>query len=228
MQRAKVGIPAQTDEAKQLLEAIDNKRSKDKVKQRAREEKKKNEKIEQKQQRREARELEDKYDQENNPIKYGQQRQDAEATGANQVNGGATSSKAKVKAKRLTEAEKREIYEQEGGTDKYWECDICKKLINKNEKTNNDHRWTKNCSNAVYQRSKHGQISSKTLQEMLVDKQATLAKREQDKKNKKNQESSNGKKRASPSKKSSKRKANQVEDTTVESSTSSTKKRKSK
>lgn len=194
MQREKAGIPAQSAEEQKMLKAMDTKKAKDKVKQRAREEKSKNERIEQKQQRRLARQLEEQYDQDNNLVQYGQVLPESQqdASSSNQVHGPA---KKKVKRTKTTQpdmAEKRQMLAAEGGDAIWWKCDLCCTVVKKDEKKNREHRWNKKCNKEVTNRLKQGYISKEEYQELLAEKTTTLAQRQEEK-----QQKSQGKKKKS-------------------------------
>jgi hypothetical protein len=188
LQREKIGIPAQTQGDKALLKTIDNKKAKDKARQHIREEKNKNAKIELNRQKRLERQRENEYDQQNGLVQYGQVVEEEKATTDHTNNQDASSSasasespKKKRKTEKLDMATKRKLLAAEGGSDKYWECDLCHTVVNKNEKANKQHRWNKQCNKIVISLLKQGFITNDQYVVMMQEKDATMAARKAEK-----------------------------------------------
>lgn len=202
LQRAKIGVPAQNEQDKTMLLAIDNKRAKDKVKQKARQQKNKTEQIELRKQKRLLRQQQ-QYDDANNLIQYGQEK-------SSNANSSAKAPK-KTRKKQLTIGEKRGLYEADGGDQEWWKCDLCDTILKKDEDKNRDHRWNKQCSSGIKNRYKKGYITEVQYEKMLQEKQILQEQRKQEKKSK---EESKSKKKSNKKRKTQDKSAEKDEEGT--------------
>lgn len=130
------------------------------------------------------RQRENEYDQQNGLVQYGQVAEEQKAATDPINNQDASSSasapespKKKRKTEKLDMATKRKLLAAEGGSDKFWECDLCHTVVNKNEKANKQHRWNKQCNKIVISRLKQGYITNDQYVVMMQEKDATMAAR---------------------------------------------------